>query len=117
MTSPLTLIAVWSMIAPLRRASLLTAHFKEQIRCLLVALHDRPKRLLTRHLCTIQSPLLLREFIQHHLYDEKSGYFAQHVQIGGSDNQGMQEPIEYNTLFDEDDFKLELKAKYKQGMI
>lgn len=72
--------------------------------------------LVVRQFSAVRTPLLLRDFIENRLYDESSGYFAQHVKIGGPENRGLQDPIEFNKLFDEYDFKLELKSRYKEGM-
>ena len=64
---------------------------------------------------TLTTPLLLRDYIQHHLYDPSTGYFSQQVKIGGKDNQGLSKPIDFNHLLDEDDFHLTVKSTYKQG--
>jgi len=62
-----------------------------------------------------RDPILLRDFIHHHLYDASSGYFAKHVNIGGEDNQGLPEPLNFNNILDESDYRLKIKQLYKTG--
>ena len=64
---------------------------------------------------TLTTPLLLRDYIQHHLYDPYTGYFSRQVKIGGKENRGLSTPINFNRLLDEDDFQLSVKSVYKQG--
>jgi len=59
--------------------------------------------------------LLLRDYIQDHLYSQTNGYFSKHVKIGDN-NKGLAEPIKFRELFDQDDFLLKLKSIYKKGV-